>query len=136
MWKGGTYILKLPGLKGSDMSYYTRRRRKPEEGVFSRDSAVITAWLSKGHSDLHVSSPNQYALLKSEVFSNTGCNTNGSQPNSNKTISFTKPDYTKLAPWAKKHAQMHHCFVREKVVIGIILEINSMRKNTKIILCG
>ena len=73
---------------------------------------MSAAWLDKGHSSLRVSSSNQYALLESEVSSSTGCNTNGSQPVSNKAISFTKPDYTRLAQWAKEHAQMHQCFCK------------------------
>ena len=73
---------------------------------------MSAAQLSKGHFNLHVSSPNQYALLESEVSNSTRCNMNGSQLVPNKTISFTKPDYSKLAPWAKEHAQMHQCFCK------------------------
>ena len=72
------------------------------------------AWLSKGHSDLCVSSPNQYVLLESDLSSSTGCNMNESQLKPNKTISFAKPDYTKLAPWAREHAQMHKCFCKRE----------------------
>jgi len=50
---------------------------------------VIAARLSKGHSDLYVISPNQYALLESGLFS-TGCNTNVSQMLSNKKLLFPK----------------------------------------------
>ena len=75
---------------------------------------MSVAQLDKGHSNLRVSSSNQYALLESEVSSNTGCNTSGSQPASNKTILFTKPDYKKLAPWAKEHAQIHQCFCKRE----------------------
>ena len=94
-------------MKGSSKSYYAARIGKPDGEGFSRSSIVSVARLSKGHSNLRLSSPNQYTLLKSEVSSSTGCNTNGSQPVSNKAISFTKPDYKKLAPWAREHAQMH-----------------------------
>ena len=75
---------------------------------------MSAARLSNGHSNLRVSSPNQYALLESEVSSSIGCNTNGSQPAPNKTISFAKPDYKKLASWAKEHAQMHQCFCQRE----------------------
>ena len=75
---------------------------------------MSAARLSKGHSNLRVSSPNQYALLESEVSSSTRCNTNGSQPTPNKLVSFTKPDYTRLMPWAKEHAQIHQCFCKRE----------------------
>ena len=102
--------MKLPKKEHLGKSHYAGRTRKPDGEGFSRGSTVSVAWLSKGHSNLCVSSPNQYALLESEVSSSTGCNMNGSQSNPNETISSLKPDYTKLAPWVKKHTQMHQCF--------------------------
>ena len=104
--------MQLPGPKGSGKSYYAGRRRKPDGEGFSRNSAVIAAQLSKGHSNLHIPSLNQYALLESEVSSSTRCNMNSSQLVPNKTILFTKPDYAKLAPWAKEHARMHQCYCK------------------------
>ena len=97
-------------MKGSSKGHYAGRTGKPDGEGFSRGSTVSAAQLSKGHSNLRVTSPNQYALLKSEVSSSTGCNMNGSQLGPKINISFTKPDYKKLAPWAKAHTQMHQCF--------------------------
>ena len=104
--------MQLPEEESSGKSHYAGRTGKPDGEGFSRSPTVSAAQLDKGHSNLHVSSPNQYAPLESEVSSSTECNTNGSQPVPNKTISFTKPDYSKLAPWAKEHTQMHQCFCK------------------------
>ena len=114
MRKSRTYILQLPRTKGSSKGYYAGRIRKPDREGFSRSSTVSAARLSKGCSNLHVTSPNRYALLEPKVSSSIECNTNGSQPDPNKTISFAKPDYTRLAPWARKHAQMHQCFCKRE----------------------
>ena len=96
LWRSRTYITELPNQEGLGKNYYTGRTGKPDGEGFSRGSTVSVARLNKGHSNLRVSSPNQYALLESEVSSSTGCNTNGSQPVSNKTISFTKSNYAKI----------------------------------------
>ena len=114
LWRSRTHLTQLSEQEGSDKDYYTGRTGKPDREGFSRSSTVSAAWLSKGHSNLRVSSPNQYALLELEVSSSTGCNMNSSQLVSNKTISFTKPNYARLAPWAKEHAQMHQCFCKRE----------------------
>ena len=106
--------MQLPRLEGPSIGSNTGRSGKSEEGGFSRNSAVIVAQLNKGHSDPHVSSPNQYALLESEISSNTSCNTNGSQLNFNKDIFPTKLNHAKLAPWAEEHAQIHQCFCKRE----------------------
>ena len=114
MWQGRAHLSQLPRLEGSNLGCDARGSWKKEAGGFSRHSAVISAQLSKEHSDLCVTSPNQYALLESDLSSSTRCITNGSQPKPNKTIFPTKPIYTKLVPWAKEHAQMHQWFCKRE----------------------
>ena len=104
----------MPEKESSGKSYYAGRTGKPAGEGFSRSPTVSAARLDKGHSKLRVSSPNQYALLGSEVSNSTRCNMNGSQPDANKTISFTKPGYKRLAPWAKEHAKLHQCFCKRE----------------------
>jgi hypothetical protein len=73
---------------------------------------VIAAWLSKKRTDLRVTSPNQYALLESELSTSAfGCTV---PTPVNKPIFPTKPNYARLAPWAKEHAQLHECFCKRE----------------------
>jgi hypothetical protein len=73
---------------------------------------VIAARLSKKRTDLCVTSPNQYALLESEISTSAfGCTV---PTPVNKSIFPTKPNYARLAPWAKEHAQLHECFCKRE----------------------
>jgi hypothetical protein len=75
---------------------------------------VIAARLSKKWTDLRVTSPNQYALLESELSTSAfGC-TVPTKPVVNKPIFPTKPNYARLAPWAKEQAQLHECFCKRE----------------------